>query len=97
MTIYVDGTDSGRFNQDQMYIGLGGTWSQTVAIAMHEILEMACAHNNVRWLPDFAMGNSGDSYMFIMNHPQFTEVVAQAADCLAAVLPEIGKQYNKRH
>lgn len=79
-----------------MGIGLRcGGWNQTVGVLLHEALELAYYRAGLRYgiTPDWA--NDNGSYMFVMDHFQFSEASARAANFLAESLPELAKVWKK--
>lgn len=70
-------------------------WNLVVATLLHEILEMQMTLQGFRFspAPDFANDNS--SYLFVMNHPQFSEVCARSAMFVASALPDLSKAWSR--
>lgn len=62
---------------------------------MHEALEVALIDNNCRYVPNMNYAQSDDQFLFVMTHPQFSQAVAQAAEFVTQVLPDLGKFYAR--
>ena len=75
------------------------SWGAQVAVLLHEALELAMADHACRFnpAPDYSWDSA--NYLFVMNHPQFSEIVARVglyvSNCLPA-LSQVYKAQNKR-
>ena len=71
-------------------------WPQLVRALLHELLELSALrerchyHGSGTLLPVPV-----DSYLLVMDHPQFTRVVDEAGDALAYALPDMEKAWKK--
>jgi hypothetical protein len=73
-------------------------WADVLAVLLHEAQELAAARMGLRFERTHQMSNDMGSYVFIMSHVEFTEVVARAADLLSeceADLKTTWKQFWK--
>lgn len=69
-------------------------WWRVVAVLLHESIEAGMMDLHCR-LNDTADGySSDDSVVFIMTHPQYSQVIGQAAEFLTLVLPDLAREYN---
>lgn len=70
-------------------------WSRVVEVLLHEAMELAMMRIGARFepAPDYAAGH--DSYLFMMDHPKFTEAAARAGGMMADSLPDLAKAWNK--
>jgi hypothetical protein len=70
-------------------------WHETVAVLMHEALEFASVQNGARFLPSPDYADSSGGYLFSMDHEQFADLVARAAEFITPALPELSKAWKK--
>ena len=81
----------------EITVGIDGDfWADVVAWLMHEAAEMAAYDLSCRWTPspDFSYESSG--YLFVMNHNQFSDVLARAAMLISKALPDLATIYKKQ-
>lgn len=71
------------------------TWAEVVAVAMHEAAELVCSYLHYRYEPTNMDGNDLLSLVFIMTHPQFSELCARVGMFLAACLPDLAKAWKE--
>ena len=76
-------------------IGADSAWESVVASLLHEALEMQMARHHCRFDPSPDFGRDHSSYLFVMNHPQFSDIVARVGMFTSACLPEVGRAYRK--
>jgi hypothetical protein len=99
--VYTDHTTgNGRFcysdDIPEMVIGtLHSRWDQCLEVLLHEALEFLFSANNARYLPDVQFSNNADAFLFLCNHSQFSEIVAQVANFTVQCSPDLAKRYNK--
>ena len=71
-------------------------WNQIVRKLMHELVESAAVAEKVHFQPSGILSPvPEDSYLMVMTHPQFTQVVDEAGDALAYALPDMEKAWKK--
>lgn len=70
-------------------------WWQVVAVLMHEANELAYYRAGLRFskTPDYA--NDNGSYLFVMDHTDFSEANARAAHFLTKALPNLATAWNR--
>jgi hypothetical protein len=76
-------------------VGIGyESWWRVVNVLLHEAAEMAAMEMGTRFSmePDYSGGS--DTWRFFMDHNQFSEVIARAANFAAACLPDLARVYN---
>jgi hypothetical protein len=81
----------------EITVGIDGQfWEDVVGWLIHEAAEMAAYDLSCRWTPspDFSYESSG--YLFVMNHNQFSDVLARAAMFISKALPDLAKIYKKQ-
>ena len=78
-------------------VGAAHTWNELVGVLLHEVIELQMTRLGYRLTPapDYAKDNG--SYVFLMTHTQFSEVVARCADCIAPALPDLATAFKKFH
>ncbi len=71
------------------------SWSSVVRVLHHEAMEFAMTQTRVRYSPspDYSCGHDG--YVFIMTHPQFSEVGARVGEFLADCLPDVSRAWSR--
>jgi len=80
----------------QIIIGLDrGTFWQCMEVAMHEAMEMAMSCGGHRLERTGLATDSADNYHFIMNHPQFSDIVARTAYFSEVVRKPLKKAWKK--
>lgn len=90
------GSGSFDLRDSRMVVGIQSKdWWEVVNVLLHEATEMAMHDNQCRLAPVVDFGNSHDCYVFLMTHPQFSEITGQVANFLVQVLPDLAKRYNK--
>lgn len=87
---------SANLRNCEIFVGCSAEWKDTVNVLMHEALEVALIDNNCRYVPNMNYGQSDDQFMFIMSHPQFSQSVAQAAEFVTQVLPDLMEFFNAK-
>ncbi len=88
----------GFFNlsKNHIIVGLGySRWPHVLEVLLHEAVEFSTAANKCRFVPDISTSDSADAYIFLMTHPQFSEVIGQAAEFLAAAAPIVAKEFDR--
>jgi hypothetical protein len=85
----------GDIDYPRIYVGADKNWEQVMSTLLHEAheLQMLLTGCRLNPAPDHAMDHS--SYIFLMNHPQFSEVCARVAMFLVQALPDLAKAYRK--
>lgn len=83
-------------DKDNTFIEIGCRldWARTMTVLIHEVLELAFADMNGRFVPCPDYAEASDGYIFHMNHPAFSEASARVGYFLANSLPDISKVYN---
>jgi hypothetical protein len=72
-------------------------WYRCLATLMHEAMEAVTANLEYRFRPSCDLALDNGSYMFVMTHTQFSEVVACAADFMSVVVPKLAKVWERKH
>ena len=64
-------------------------------ILFHEVLEYAMWREGCRYSPDDDAAEDCGSYLFSMNHPQFSNVSAKASMAIMECMPKLTRAYIK--
>jgi len=73
-------------------------WWRCLAVAMHEAQEAVAAMINLRYRSaDNDYSGENGLYTFHMDHGQFAEMNAQAAEFLAIVVPKLAAAWDRLH
>lgn len=78
-------------------VGADSSWSDVISALLHEVFELQMTRLMCRYDPTTDYGRDHSSYLFVMTHPQFSNVCGRAAEFLTAVLPSVSKAYKKWH
>jgi len=71
------------------------TWSEVVAVTLHEALEFALTRKDLRFSQTSKLMQDSGDYLFVMTHPQFHQACCHVAEFLASALPDLAKAYSK--
>jgi len=72
-----------------------GEWSDVVEVLLHEAMEQVMADLGYRWEPTNAVSRDRLGMMFMMAHPEFSEVCARVGLFLALCLPDVGVAWRE--
>ncbi len=70
-------------------------WSDVVVVTLHEAAELVASTLLYRYEQTNDDGNDRLSLLFVMTHPQFSEVCARVGMFLAQCLPDLGVAWKK--
>ena len=70
-------------------------WRDLVAVLLHEAMEFALNRLRCRYSCSYDFGNDAGGYIFVLDHPQFSDCCARAAEFLALSLPVLAKEWPK--
>jgi hypothetical protein len=73
-------------------------WQEIVGVFLHEAEELVASTLLYRWEQTNTDAGDHESLLFVMTHPQFSEVCARCGMLLADCLPDLGtawKQWRK--
>lgn len=71
------------------------TWHDVAETLLHEAVEFAASDFGVRYKKVPTYSNSADGYLFVMTHPQLSEVVGRASWLVTKCLPDLRKVYKE--
>lgn len=69
-------------------------WKHTVAILHHEAMELSMQDHHCRFLQSGQFSASHASYLFVMDHEQFTECSEWTGQFMSNCLPELAKAFD---
>ena len=69
-------------------------WWRVVTVVMHEAIEAAMMDCHCRYADTADGFHADDCFLFVMTHPQYSQVIGQASEFLTEVLPDLAKVYN---
>lgn len=69
-------------------------WGDVVGVALHEACELVGSAMHYRLAPTNMDADDLLSIVFVMTHPQFSEVCARAGGFLADCLPDLAKAWR---
>lgn len=72
-------------------------WPFVVGILMHEAMELSAHTMGFRFLPACDVSCDNGGYMFLMDHAQFSEATARAAEFVAPAIPALEKLWKEKH
>ncbi|KKN03652.1 hypothetical protein LCGC14_1105560 [marine sediment metagenome] len=82
----------------QMSIGVDrGIWSQIFRSLMHESLELSIFLCHCRYYQNNDVSDGNDLYMMVMDHGQFGQVSAQAAEFICACQNDLSRAWKAWH
>lgn len=69
-------------------IGTEGTPERTLAIILHELMEIQVSHLHCRFTDDYVQPSDYVNFLFVMTHPQFQEALELVTPVLMEFLPK---------
>jgi hypothetical protein len=79
----------------EITVGVGSDWGRTVGTLLHEAMEKASMEVFGRYRPAPDDAWTSDSYVFIMDHAQYSQCCARAGDFMAQCLPELARVFHR--
>ncbi len=70
------------------------TWEEVVSVLIHEVREMIYYRLRCRYEPNNDYSEDHGSYLFVLNHAQFSDACRREAQFLVACLPDISKVWR---
>lgn len=71
------------------------TWDKILARLLHETQEYSAARLQVRYFPREGLSGDLHAYLFVMTHPQFSEICSMAADCIYRCYDDLKKGWQE--
>lgn len=72
-------------------------WSVVLENIMHEGFEYLASKYFVRFKPSLTISDETDNCLFVMTHPQFSEITAGVAELMSQCQPKILAAHQKLH
>lgn len=72
-------------------------WAEVVKVALHELMELHLLQVGARYSPNPDSSADSGNYLFVHNHTQFSEAIADTAYVLTSLLPDMTKAWKKFH
>ena len=87
---YDKSSQSGEYTTSNrsIIIGTGGTDERTLAVILHELVEIQVSHLHCRYTDDYIQPDDYVSFLFVMTHPQFQEALELVTPVLMEFLPK---------
>jgi hypothetical protein len=87
---YDKSSQSGEYTwtNHTIIIGTKGTVERTLAIILHELVEIQVSHLHCRYTDDYIQEDDYVSFLFVMTHPQFQEALELVTPVLMEFLPK---------
>lgn len=70
-------------------------WKEVVSCLLHESMEFTMNRLKCRWDCSYDLGKDHSSYLFVLDHPTFSDCCARVADFLALSLPPLAREWPK--
>lgn len=88
--------DDDQIGDTKMVIGIKASrWEKVLTGLLHEAGELTALELRLRYAPDVDFGEGCDQYLFVMTHPQFSEMTARVAWFASKVIPRLSQLYRK--
>ncbi len=71
------------------------SWSKMVSVLLHEIQELIMEQRHYRYTAAGDRAQDHGSYVFMLNHAQFSDLCACAGEYLTAALPDLATAWKK--
>lgn len=72
-------------------------WEEVVNALLHESLELSIDRHNARHRPTNDISYDHSNYIFVFNHPQFSDIVAKTAEFITPALPDLARTFKAWH
>ena len=70
-------------------------WRDVVDVLLHETLEFAIDTKNGRLRPTYDTTLGHDNFVFLLTHPQFSDMCAKVAEFITTALPDLAAVWKK--
>jgi len=84
----------GRGKLPYIKIGADDDWNSIFTTLLHEIFEFLLERVKGRYYPSADVSHSSASYLFVIDHQDFGDVCARAAEFVDDCLPDLKKEYK---
>ena len=70
-------------------------WRDVVSALVHEATEYTMNRLRCRFDRSYDMGNDASSYLFVLDHPTFSDCCARVATFLVEALPQLSREWDR--
>lgn len=70
-------------------------WKDIVSVLLHEATEFSMNRLRCRYNRDYDMGFDHAGYMFILDHPTFSDCCARVGEFISLSLPTLAREWEK--
>ncbi len=85
-----------KVSPPKIRVGFGSQeWDRVVTALLHEMMEFEMHKNGLRYDRSNDYSNDHGGYIFMMNHPQFSDICGRVAATLTSVLPVLAVEFRK--
>ena len=86
----------GDINYPRIKIGADqDNWKWLIICLLHEAVELAACRMKCRFKPSEEVAYDEYSYIFVMNHPQFSEIQGLTGEFVASCWDDLAKAWKK--
>ncbi len=78
-----------RGSLPRIKIGADGEWKQVITRLLHEVLEFVLARSHARFEPSEDLSRDHAAYLFVLDHPTFSDWCARVSDFLSDAVPKL--------
>ncbi len=72
-------------------------YASTLAVTLHEAMELLSVEMGIRFTPSDGETEASDCYQFIMNHNQFSELLARTAKFIQLIQVDLMTAHSRYH
>ncbi len=76
-------------------VGADGEWKLVMSALLHEAMEMQMTRSHCRFNPAPDYGRDHSSYIFVMSHPIYSDIIARVAEFVSLCAPDLARAYKK--
>jgi hypothetical protein len=96
-----DGGEFYYFPEDgstpRIVIGADNEFEDVLGVLIHEVGELSMCRLGLRYMGSEDMSNDHSGYLFVLTHPQFSDVCNRLAYAIATVQKDLKKAWKKWH
>lgn len=72
-----------------------GKWDDVIAVLLHEVQELIIFRLRGRYSPSDGISIDHAAYLFILTHPEFSELCKRTAEFISDALPDLAKAWKE--
>jgi len=81
----------------KIVIGADGEFEEVLAVFIHEVMEISMCRLGLRYIGSEDMSNDHSGYLFVLNHPQFSDICNRLALAIVMIQKDIKKLWKNWH